>query len=124
MAKKKKKRKRPTVIAAKRPIADLAKTDGQEYATVLKVLGDRRVELKCMDGKKRIGRIRPTLRRQRKFIMLGDYVLIGLRDFQDEKADVLDKYTKDEIARLENVGELPKLEEVDFDKEVIKFDEI
>ena len=70
MAKKKKKRKRPTVIAAKRPIADLAKTDGQEYATVLKVLGDRRVELKCMDGKKRIGRIRPTLRRQRKFIML------------------------------------------------------
>jgi len=37
---------------------ELAKTKGQEYALVTKLLGNRRVQLKCMDGKDRLGRIR------------------------------------------------------------------
>ena len=63
-----------------------------------------------MDGKDRLGRIRGNSKKKRVFINLNDYVLIGLRDYQDAKADVLDKYTGAEIKRLQRVGELPKEE--------------
>ena len=34
-------------------------------------------------------------------------MLVGLRDFQDSKADVILKYTADEARQLKNIGELP-----------------
>ena len=37
----------------------------------------------------------------------GDIVLLGLRDFQDSKADVIMKYTPDEAKQLQRMGELP-----------------
>ena len=37
----------------------------------------------------------------------GDIVLIGLRDFQDDKADVIMKYTADEARQLKAYGEIP-----------------
>jgi len=53
-----KKHKKKTIPEKIRPINELAKTEGQEYALVTKLLGNRRVQLKCMDGKDRLGRIR------------------------------------------------------------------
>lgn len=38
----------------------------------------------------------------------GDIVLLGLRDYQDEKADVIMKYTADEARVLKQYGELPE----------------
>lgn len=38
----------------------------------------------------------------------GDIVLVGLRDYQDEKADVIMKYTADEARVLKQYGELPE----------------
>lgn len=38
----------------------------------------------------------------------GDIILIGLRDFQDAKADVILKYTPDEARNLKTYGELPE----------------
>ena len=102
-----KKRKKKPLTERVRSIQDLAKTEGQEYALVSKLLGNRRVQLKCMDGKDRLGRIRGNSKKKRVFINLNDYVLIGLRDWQDEKADVLDKYTETEVKRLRRVKELP-----------------
>ena len=40
-------------------------------------------------------------------IFQGDIILVGLRDFQDSKADVILKYTSDEARRLKAQGELP-----------------
>lgn len=35
-------------------------------------------------------------------------MLVGLRDYQDEKADVIMKYTADEARVLKQYGELPE----------------
>jgi hypothetical protein len=37
----------------------------------------------------------------------GDIVLIGLREFQQEKADIIHKYSADEARSLQAYGELP-----------------
>jgi translation initiation factor 1A len=84
----------------------LFKEDGQEYAQVLRMLGDGRLALQCFDNQARTGLIRGTMRR-RVWINTGDIVLVGLREFQPEKADVIHKYTADEARSLQAYGELP-----------------
>ena len=41
----------------------------------------------------------------------GDIILLGLRDFQDTKADVILKYSADEARNLKAYGELPESSE-------------
>jgi len=84
----------------------LFKEDGQEYAQVLRMLGDGRVALQCFDNLARTGLIRGTMRR-RVWINTGDIVLIGLREFQPDKADVIHKFTTEEARSLQSYGELP-----------------
>lgn len=67
-----------------------------EYAQVLKMLGNGRVEAQCFDGTKRLAHIRGKMRKK-VWINQGDIVLLSLRDFQDDKADVIVKYTPDEV---------------------------
>ena len=38
----------------------------------------------------------------------GDIVLVAKRDFQDEKVDIVHKYTADEARNLKQYGELPE----------------
>ena len=48
----------------------------------------------------------------------GDIVLIGLREFGDDKADVISKYYDEEAKELKELGELPehvKINEGNFD---------
>jgi translation initiation factor 1A len=75
------------------------KEEGQEYAQVLKMLGNNRLEAYCFDGQKRLCHIRGKMRR-RVWIGQGDIILVGLREFQDEKADVILKYMADEARNL------------------------
>lgn len=82
------------------------KEDGQEYAQVLRMLGDGRLALQCFDDTARTGLIRGTMRR-RVWISTGDIVLIGLREFEPAKADVIHKYTAEEARNLQAFGELP-----------------
>mmetsp|Transcript_23231 Transcript_23231/g.38739 ORF Transcript_23231/g.38739 Transcript_23231/m.38739 type:complete len:143 (+) Transcript_23231:52-480(+) len=82
------------------------KEDGQEYAQVLRMLGDGRLALQCYDEVARTGLIRGTMRR-RVWINTGDIVLVGLREFQPDKADVIHKYTAEEARNLQAFGELP-----------------
>merc|ERR1712093_235824 len=83
------------------------KEEGQEYAQVLKMLGNGRVEAMCFDGEKRLGHIRGKMRKK-VWINQGDIVLLSLRDFQDGKADVIQKYSSDEARKLKQYGELPE----------------
>ena len=84
------------------------KEDGQEYGQVLRLLGNGRVEVQCIDGKKRTGTIRGSMR-NRVWIHAGDIVLLGLRDFGDDgKADVMLKYYEEEARELQDLGELPE----------------
>merc|ERR1712000_460001 len=59
------------------------KEEGQEYAQVVKMLGDGRLEALCFDGEKRLAHIRGKLRKK-VWINQGDIILLSLRDYQDE----------------------------------------
>ncbi|KAL2110507.1 hypothetical protein VUR80DRAFT_1109 [Thermomyces stellatus] len=83
------------------------KEEGQEYAQVVKMLGNGRLEASCMDGVKRLGNIRGKLRKK-VWINQGDIILLSLRDYQDNKGDVILKYTADEARSLKAYGELPE----------------
>lgn len=82
------------------------KEDGQEYAQVIRMLGNGRLEAQCVDGIKRLCHIRGKMRKK-VWVNTGDIILVGLRDFQDEKADVIQKYMADEARSLKAYGELP-----------------
>jgi len=70
------------------------------------MLGNGRCEAYCFDGEKRLCHIRGKLRKK-VWVNVGDIVLLGLRDFQNEKADVILKYTPEESRNLKRYGEIP-----------------
>lgn len=93
------------------------KEDGQEYGQVLRMLGNGRCDCNCFDGTKRLCIIRGKMRKK-IWVMQGDIVLVGLRDFQDEKGDIIVKYNSDEARQLKSYGELPdntKINEADLE---------
>merc|ERR1719348_870780 len=83
----------------------------------------------CFDGVKRLCHIRGKLRKK-VWINQSDIILVGLRDYQDAKADVILKYTADEARNLKTYGELPdnaKINQVDNDdddEDIIMFDDV
>ena len=79
------------------------------------MLGNGRVEAYCFDGTRRLAHIRGKLRKK-VWINNGDIILLSLRDYQDEKGDVLMKYSADEARSLKDYKELPpeaKINETD-----------
>ena len=104
------------------------KEDGQEYAQVLRMLGNGRLEAYCFDGQKRLCHIRGKMRKK-VWVNAGDIILVGLRDFQDGKSDVILKYNSEEARNLKAYGELPESAKInqtdmegDGDEEEIPFD--
>jgi translation initiation factor 1A len=99
----------PRVEREKREL--LLRQEGQEYALVIKMLGGGRLEGKCLDGIVRLCKIRGKMmkggKRMGTWIRVGDIILISTRDYQDNKADVIYKYTPDEIRKLNQLGQLP-----------------
>lgn len=105
------------------------KGEFQEYVRVLKLLGDGRLEGQMFseDGKKLLCIIRGTMRK-RVWIKKDDVILVSLRDFEKDKADVILKYNDEDVRKLIAYKELPpglrlgiqdNEEEVDFDEETI-----
>lgn len=57
---------------------------------------------------------------------MDDIVLVGLRDFQDEKCDILLKYLIDEVRNLKQYGEIPeniKINEKSGDNQDVVFED-
>jgi len=93
------------------------------------MLGNGRLEAMCFDGVKRLCHIRGKLRKK-VWINQSDIILVrylrnnfsclfvwkclfhshqvGLRDYQDTKADVILKYSADEARNLKSYGEFPE----------------
>ena len=82
------------------------KGESEEYAQVIKILGDGRFECNCADGVKRIAHVRGKMRK-RVWIANGDIILVSLREFEPEKCDVVEKYKEKEVAKLKKAGEIP-----------------
>lgn len=89
--------------------------NSQVYGTVTALLGDCRLSVNYSDGAKRLAHIRGKLRNRGGFIKKDDVVLLGLREFQDEKCDVILKYSDDEVKSLRRFKELPAVKAVKED---------
>ncbi|TXG66808.1 hypothetical protein EZV62_008083 [Acer yangbiense] len=68
------------------------------------MLGNGRCEATSIDGTKRLCHIRGKMHKK-VWIASGDIILVGLRDYQNEKADVILKYMPDEARLLKAYGE-------------------
>jgi len=85
------------------PIADI----GQTYGLVTASLGDRRMKIECQDGSERIGRIRGSIRKRKSnWISPGRYVIVAFREYQDEKCDIIELLSEDEVKRLKRMNEI------------------
>ena len=87
--------------------------ESQEYAQITKALGNCRFEVLCFDGKSRLATMCGKMRK-RVFVNQGDLILVSLRDWQDSKCDIIDKYNTNDVQKLKQQKCIPdfvKLEE-------------
>jgi translation initiation factor 1A len=77
------------------------------YAVADQLLGASRIKVMCEDGKSRMGRI-PGKLKKRMWMREGDLLIVKPWDFQDEKADILYRYTKTQSSYLKRRGWIPK----------------
>ena len=85
-----------------------------EYAKVLKMLGNGHLDAYCYDGVRRMCHIRGKMRKK-VWVGVGDIILVGLREYQDSKADVMLKFSPDEARNLKLYGELPDTAKIGVD---------
>ena len=101
--KKYKQQKHKTDDQPNKPL--LLREDGQEYAVVTKLLGNSRVSALFYDRDLKREReincvLRPGLKKKRQWAKMGSIILISLRDFEKDKADVLHVYNDEETKKL------------------------
>ena len=89
----------------KNRVIEFAEPD-QKYAKVVKLLGNRRVTVLTMDNKEVLARIPGRFRRKIK-VLLNDLVLISIREYQDDKVDIIHKYLDEEAIHLVSYNEIP-----------------
>lgn len=105
------------------------KSDNEAYGQILKSLGNSRFKVLCDDEKERIAHLRGSMLRK-VWVQIGDIVLLGLRSniqTQDDKCDILHRYTPDEARNLKAYKELGKIfklgdinEDEDEDDDIFK----
>lgn len=81
------------------------KDDGQDYAYVIRMLGNCRCEVQCMDGIKRLAHVRGKMKNT-VWVAKDNYVLVALREYQDAKCDIIHKYTHKEVKTLISYGQI------------------
>ena len=72
------------------------------------LLGASKIKVMCEDGKSRIGRI-PGKLKKRMWIREGDLLIVRPWEFQDEKADVIYRYTRTQSSYLARKGAIPEV---------------
>jgi len=67
--------------------------------------GGSRMMVSCMDGKTRNCRV-PGRKRRGLWLREGDAIIIEPWEFDDDKGDVLFKYTPNQVRKLKDMGKL------------------
>tara|TARA_B100000029_G_C17259010_1_gene845597 strand:+ start:196 stop:636 length:441 start_codon:yes stop_codon:yes gene_type:complete len=106
MAKKKKKKVNKPAPTRPLPLADV----GQLYAQVTEVLGNKRFRVLCQDGQVRLGHLSGRIRSFQR-VLLGTWVIVSLREFQDTKVDIILKLEDNEVKRLQRMDEIIEISE-------------
>lgn len=83
------------------------KEEGEMFAIADQLMGGSRIRVICEDGKARIARIPGRVKRKQR-IRAGDLVIVKPWPVQDEKADIIFRYTHIEAINLSRRGLLPK----------------
>jgi len=78
------------------------------FAIADQLLGASKIRIICADGESRMGRIRGKLRK-RMWIREGDLLIIRPWEFQDEKADIIYRYTRTQATNLARKGVIPEV---------------
>ena len=91
------------------------KEEGQEYAQITRCLGNCRFTVMCFDGKERMATMCGGMRK-RRFVNQNDIVLVSLREWQDEKCDIIDNYDDNLTKKLKSKGLVPDSIKLDSDK--------
>jgi translation initiation factor 1A len=81
------------------------------FAIADQLLGASKIRVMCADGKSRLGRI-PGKLRKRMWIREGDLLIIQPWDFQEEKANILYRYTRTQATYLSRRGKIPELVDI------------
>ncbi len=81
--------------------------EGEIFGIADQLLGASRIKVMCADGKSRLGRI-PGKMKKRMWIREGDLVVVRPWEFQNEKCNILHRYTKTEASYLSRRGVVPK----------------
>lgn len=92
------------------------KQENEAYAIVLRLLGHGRVIVKFYDEELKKVReilaiIPGRLRKRKQWVVVNNYVLISLRSFEKDKADIIYVYSQEQMNKLNNMGELNFLED-------------
>ena len=83
------------------------KEDNEMFAIVSRVFGGSRMNVQSADGKSRLARIPGKMKRRMGRIKMGDLIIISPWDIQNEKADILYRYRKNQIRFLNKKDMLP-----------------
>lgn len=77
---------------------------GTIYGQVARALGDCNFLVLGDDGISRLCHLRKSIKRQ--FVLADGIVLVGLRDYQVDKGDIVYVYLHEEATRLRQLGEI------------------
>ncbi len=83
------------------------KSENEMFAIAERLMGGSRMNVICADGKSRLARIPGKLKRTAR-VRAGDLLIIKPWSVQDDKADVIYRYTKTQSKILSRRNLLPK----------------
>ena len=109
---KKKKSKNKNKGSSEETIVHRVRTpiEGEVLGIAMQMMGGSRVRVQCMDGKIRLCRIRGKIVK-RLWVREEDVVLVSPWPFQDDRGDIVHRYTRAQAAWLEKNGYLDMEEE-------------
>jgi translation initiation factor 1A len=80
---------------------------GELFGIAEQLFGGSRIKVICSDNKSRLARI-PGKLKKKLWIRTGDLVIIKPWEFQNDKADIVWRYTRTQAVHLSRRGILPK----------------
>ncbi len=95
--------------ASEETIRDVRLPDGDKgelFAVAEQRMGAGRIKIICEDSVARMGRIRGKMKR-RAWIRSGDLLIVRPWEFQNEKADILYRYSPTETSHLARQNRIP-----------------
>jgi len=100
--KKHKGKKNNVKVSKNLEVPEFDETIGQ----VVRVKGNGRFDVRCIDGIERSGILRGTMRK-RVWVNRLDLLLVEPWSFETDKCSILHKYDDDEFVKLKNLGHIP-----------------